>query len=105
MAEATSQKSVEIALVNSGLSPPVYILASFTSPPWEPHEMKFVGIRREAYDNPNVEQVVHTFWALFDIGPGVWEYRFRVGMTTWFVCNHLAETGKTFRCVDSQSKS
>ena len=96
MAEATKKKSVEITLVNSGLSPPIYILASFTSPPWEPHKMKFRGIADRAYDNPNVMQLVYTFWRRFDIDPGVWKYRFRVGVTGWFLVDHLAEKGKMF---------
>ena len=105
MAEVTKKKSVQITLIDSGLRPPVSILASFTSPPWEPHEMKFEVVRGQAHDDPDVVQVAYTFWGLFDIGPGVWKYRFRVGTTNWFICNHLAEIGKMFRYADSQKKS
>ena len=105
MAEAIEKKSVRITLIDSGLAPPIYILASFTSPPWEPHKMKFVGVRGQAYDDPSVAQVVYTFWKRFDIDPGEWKYRFRVGVTEWLLCSHLAETGKIFRYADSQCQS
>ena len=105
MAEATKKHSVRITLTDSGLAPPIYILASFTSPPWEPHKMKCRGVQAQAYDNPTVKEVVYTFWGRFDIDPGVWRYRFRVGSENWLLCNHLAETGKIFRHADSQSKS
>ena len=101
MAEATAKKSVQITLIDSGLSPPIFVLASFTSPPWEPHMMKFVGVQGQAYDDPSVVQVVYTFWEQFDIDPGVWKYRFRVGMREWLLCDHLAETGKMCRYADS----
>ena len=105
MAEATQKKSVQINLVNSGLSPPVHLLASFTSPPWQPQEMMFVGIPQQAYDDPSVKEVVYTFWARFDVDPGVWTYKFNVGVTNWPICDHLAETGKIFRYAYSQRKS
>ena len=105
MAEAIKKKSVQINLTDSGLSPPVYLLASFTSPPWEPHEMEFGAVRSQAYDDPSVVQAGHTFWKRFHIDPGVWKYRFRVGVTQRLLCNHLAETGKIFRYADSQSQS
>ena len=66
--------------------------------------MMFVGLQSQPYDNSNVVEVVHSFWCQFDVDPGVWMYKFRVGMKDWFICDHLAETGKMFRYADSQGK-
>lgn len=105
MAEATEKKSVRITLADSGLSPPVYVLASFTNPPWKPHELMAAGARGQAYDDPSVVQVDYKFWGQFDVDPGVWTYKFRVGWTDWLLCDHRTETGKIFRYADSQSNN
>ena len=106
MAEATKKKSVRITLAaDSGLSPPVYVLASFTSPPWKPHELMAEGARGQAYDDPSVVQVVYSFWGDFDVDPGVWTYKFRVGVTNWLLCDHRTERGKILRRLPKQQLS
>ena len=96
MAEANEKKSVRITLLDSGLTPPVFILASFTSPAWEPHEMNHAGVEEVVRDNPKLRRAVYTFWRRFDIDPGVWKYRFRVGLRNWLIFDHKAEAGREF---------
>lgn len=98
MSETTEKRSVRITLLDSGLSPPIFILASFTDPPWEPHEMKsaVAGGSGVNGDNPTVNNVDYMFWRRFDIYPGVWRYRFRVGLSDWLMHNYQAEVGKEY---------
>ena len=85
MAEATNKKSVRITLLNSALSPPIYILASFTNPRWQAYEMKYVGVNGLTDSIPSVPKVDYTFWRRFDIEPGVWKYIFRAGFQRWYM--------------------
>ena len=47
-------------------------------------------------ENPTLNRVDYMFWRRFDIYPGVWRYRFRVGLTDWLIHDHQAEAGKEF---------
>lgn len=44
--------------------------------------------------DPAPVQAEYTFWRRFDIFPGVWKYRFRVGHTDYLIHDHKAETGR-----------
>lgn len=48
-------------------------------------------------DKPTIKKVPHIFWRRFDIGPGVWRYRFRIGLNDRLMHNHRAETGKEYK--------
>ena len=108
MVETVGKQSVRITLLNSGLSPPIFILASFTDPPWEPQEMKHAGVRMldsGAYGvDSTLAQVEYMFWRRFDIYPGVWSYKYRIGLNDWTICDHNAETGKDLHMRRSRHK-
>ena len=55
-------------------------------------------------DNPTLKKVDYTFWKRFDICPGVWRYRFRIGLNNWLMCDHRAEAGKEYNTKVSKHK-
>lgn len=54
--------------------------------------------------NPKLVRVEHMFWRRFDIYPGIWKYRHRIGHIDWPTYNHHAETGKQFHAWSSKYK-
>lgn len=91
MVETTGKQSVRITLRHSGLHPPIYILASFTDPPWEPHEMNYGQESMPDTRNPGMLLWEHMFWRRFDISPGIWKYKYRVGQYNWIIYDAQAE--------------
>lgn len=104
MLDTTGKQSVRVTFLHSGLSPPIFIVSNFTNPPWDPHEMKYAQERVVDNSNPTFVRVEHMFWRRFDIDPGVWKYKYRIGHNDWPVCDHNAETGKKFRAQNLKPK-
>lgn len=104
MCDTTGKQSVRITLLHSGLSPPIFILSNFTNPPWEPHEMKYAEERVADRNDPSLGRVEHVFWRRFDIHPGVWKYKYRIGHNYWPIYDYLAESGKEFQTRSAKPK-
>ena len=60
--------------------------------------MKYAGVKMVDSGPYSVDstliQVDYMFWRSFDICPGVWNYKYRIGLNDWTICDHNAETGK-----------
>ena len=102
MSMPVNKKSVRITLLDSGLSPPIFIVVSFTKPAWEPHQMNYAEVKLvdnglvKGIDNEDsaVVQVDYVFWKRFDIFSGVWNFRYCSGLNDWTFCDTVAEIGK-----------
>ncbi|KAF6234532.1 hypothetical protein HO173_007157 [Letharia columbiana] len=41
--------------------------------------------------NPNLVRLEHLLWRPYEIFPGVWKYRYRIGHHDWLIFDHHAE--------------
>src|SRR5271154_4777391 len=81
--------TVKITYERPGTIPPIFVAGSFTEPPWEAIELD--------HDNHHGQ---FTFSKSFDMRPGKYQYKFRLGHGDWWVCNDQCEIG-LFRCLVS----
>ena len=54
--------------------------------------MKFAP--RSVVDNHGDVTEDYIFWRRFNIYPGVWKYKYRIGHNDWYVYDHAAQIGK-----------
>lgn len=92
MATATATQTVTITYANVGVRPPVFVAGSFTDPKWQPQEL---GYSVESADSKvsGPLQTQYQFSRSFNISPGRWQYKFRLGLGEWWLCDENAETG------------
>lgn len=77
--------SVKISYTHPGTQPPVYIITSLSSPPWETIEMQLSEEKTEAGE--------FLFNKEFDdVEEGEYQYKFRLGLGDWWVLDETAET-------------
>lgn len=76
---------VTIKYRKPGTQPPIFVAGSFSTPTWEPTEMKYTT-------DPDGE---HTFTKTFEAQKGTEiQYKFRVGTGEWWVLDEQAPAGK-----------
>lgn len=79
--------SVKISYTHPGTQPPVYIITSLSSPPWETIEMQLSEEKTDAGE--------FLFYKEFDdVEEGEYQYKFRLGLGDWWVLDETAEAGK-----------
>lgn len=81
-----SEQTVEITYTHPETQPPVYVAASLTSPPWEPHEMDIDEKKTDAGDLVFRKQFE-------DVKEGEYQYKFRLGPGDWWVLDETAPVG------------
>lgn len=74
--------TVTITYSKPGTVSPVFVAGSFSSPPWEPHQLHQEG-----------EESSGTFSKTFVIDPGTYQYKFRLGTGDWWVLDETKEKG------------
>src|SRR5438034_10884061 len=97
------KKTVTITIRRPSRSPPVFVAASFTDPPWElleldakPLSSSSLTARSEeaiqvADENPPAQ---YEFSRTFKLGHGRYQYKFRLGLDGTWMCNEELETGE-----------
>lgn len=88
----TREHPIRLKYSHPGTRPPVYIAASFTSPPWQPRELDYVQAPSMGDDADGKTEV--EFFKDFYVTEGHWLYKFRLGPGDWWVCNEDVDTGK-----------
>lgn len=77
--------SVKISYTHPGTQPPVYIITSLSSPPWETVKMQLSKEKTEAGE--------FLFYKEFNgVEEGEYQYKFRLGSGDWWVLDETAET-------------
>lgn len=71
-----------ITYTKPGTIPPVFVVGSFSSTPWEPQELE-----------QGVGEGSGTFSGTFSVNPGTYQYKFRLGTGDWWVIDETQETG------------
>lgn len=66
-----------------GTTPPIFVAGSFSSPPWEPHQLEQAGDDGSAH-----------FSKTFSADPGTYQYKFRLGTGDWWVVDETQDTGQ-----------
>lgn len=84
---------VRLTYSNPGTCPPVYVAASFTSPPWQPVELEYVKAPSMGSDGDGSTEF--EFFKDFYVTEGHWQYKFRLGHGDWWVCNDKVKTGQS----------
>ncbi|KAI9832684.1 MAG: hypothetical protein M1819_004270 [Sarea resinae] len=85
---APHKESVRLTWTKAGTQPPVYVSASFTSPPWEAYEMEHTLLPSEKSEGADQsEQAAYEFSKVFEVEEGEWQYKFRMGLGDWWVCD------------------
>ena len=92
MAERDGLRSVEITFTSPGACPPVYVASSFTSPEWQPQELEYFLDGED--EPPACNQPKYVFFKRFNIPPGRYPYKFRLGDGDWWVCDQKVEIGR-----------
>jgi hypothetical protein len=82
-------KKVTITLPGQNIKPPVYVAGSFTPQPWKPEEMDVIPTNLNA-DGQNIN-IQTTYTKIFDIAPGRYQYKFRLGEGEWWICDETKE--------------
>ena len=82
-----------ITFSSPGALPPVFIAGSFTEPPWNPEELEHNTENGKLADI-STEQPDLRFYKAFDVPPGRWQYKFRLGLGDWWVCDKHTEIGE-----------
>ncbi|KAL9614632.1 MAG: hypothetical protein Q9167_000920 [Letrouitia subvulpina] len=78
-------QTVDITFASPGARPPVYVAGSFTSPEWVPQEMEY-ALDKE-YEPSSRNDLNYLFSKRFDLLPGRYSYKFRLGDGDWWVCD------------------
>lgn len=60
------------------------------------------GVADDAF--PGILLSEHMFWRRFDIPPGIWKYKYRVGQTDCIIYDFKAEQGNHFHTPSSDYK-
>lgn len=79
MLEATSKQCLRITLLHCGLSPPMCYAAVLHKPAMEATRNKVGGVKAVDSSDPVPVRMKQIFWRRFDIYPGAWEHRYRIG--------------------------
>ena len=82
---SSAPQNLTITLARNDLNPPIFIAGSFTSIPWEPEEMEISAIKDGDAENK--------FHKTFDITPGTYHYKFRLGYGDWWICDEQSTIG------------
>ncbi len=93
----TREHPIRLRYSHVGTQPPVYIAASFTSPPWDPLEMDS-GPAPSVGDGQDGGNELE-FFKDFSVPEGHWQYKFRLGPGDWWVCNDTVATGMSTPCI------
>ena len=75
--------STIVTFASPGARPPVFVAGAFTTPPWEPSELE-----------AETEHGEYKFHKQFEVKEGRWQYKFRLGLGNWWVCDKNTEIGK-----------
>ena len=86
--QVVATQKVAIKLRGPDLNPPIYVAGSFTEEPWSPVEMDVEGS-----DWENGKMIATTFYKAFDLVPGEYHYKFRLGDGDWWICDEDQEIG------------
>ena len=87
----SSQQRVKISFSSPGAQPPIFVSGSFSNPPWNLHEMDYGPT--EYGDASLGGAAEYTFVKEFEVTEGLWQYKFRLGLGDWWVCDENAEIG------------
>ena len=68
----------------------MYLAGDFTTPPWQLLDMDFVKLGSPL---DAIEDVDYLFFKDIQVAEGTWQYKFRVGDSSWWVLNEDRETG------------
>ena len=79
---------VTITFTGDDLHPPIFIAGSFTEEPWKPVQMEIVPSKLAAHGHHVTLR--STYSKTFDIPEGHWQYKFRLGLGDWWVCDETA---------------
>lgn len=95
MAASSKTQNIQISFVSPGARPPIFVAGSFTDPPWQPQELDYVleqpdDMRRGTEPEPSQYRFVKTV----QVGQGRWQYKFRLGLGDWWVCDENTEKGE-----------
>ncbi|KAI4161101.1 MAG: hypothetical protein LQ342_005138 [Letrouitia transgressa] len=82
-------QTVNIRFTSAGARPPIYIAGSFTSPEWVPQEMDYHLDAESREFEPS-----YIFFKSFDLLPGRYFYKLRLGDGDWWVCDDRMEIGR-----------
>ena len=75
--------NVTISYQRLGTRPPMFVAGSFTEPLWVAQELDQRDVDGE-----------YIFSKAFEVKPGTYQYKFRVGYSDWWICDEANETGK-----------
>ena len=84
--------AVTLTFERHDLQPPVFVAGSFTQPPWQPIQMELSVSKQEGGE-------AIAFSKTFDIPEGQWEYKFKLGVGDWWVCDERAKIGESLTYV------
>jgi hypothetical protein len=79
-----ANSTVNITYERSGTTPPIFVAGSFTEPAWQPIELDHQQVNDE-----------YVFSKTFDITPGTHQYKFRIGLGDWWVCDDTKDKGSS----------
>ncbi|KAI4211807.1 MAG: hypothetical protein LQ351_005448 [Letrouitia transgressa] len=82
-------QAVNIRFASAGARPPIYVAGSFTIPEWVPREMDYHLDPESRESVPN-----YIFSKSFDLLPGRYSYKLRLGDGDWWVCDDRVDTGR-----------
>lgn len=76
---------VTITYTHQDAQPPVYLVGSFSEPPWHPQEMK--------HTKTDDDRQFHFFKEVLLEPGGTFQYKFRLGPGEWWVLDETAPVG------------
>lgn len=98
MAGSEATYPIKITFDSPGACPPVYVAGSFTVREWHPQELNYSVNERK--DNKTSEQPSYTFFRTFDVPVGTFQYKFRLGIGDWWVCDSNGEIGRSLGSLE-----
>lgn len=100
MAGSSNIQNIRISYVSPEARPPIFIAGSFTDPPWQPEELDYVLKQPDDIESGTPSELSqYRFAKSVQIGEGRWQYKFRLGLGDWWVCDEHTEKGEP-RCID-----
>ncbi|KAI9723428.1 MAG: hypothetical protein M1812_001312 [Candelaria pacifica] len=79
--------AVTINYTHPGTQPPIYVAGTFTTPPWEPHELHHTAIKSEGR---GIQDREYEFHKEFEVEKGRWQYKLRAGLGDWWMLDEQA---------------
>ncbi|MCJ1260367.1 hypothetical protein MMC22_000227 [Lobaria immixta] len=92
MVGSSNTQNIRISYASPGAQPPIFVAGSFTDPPWQPQELEYFLEQPDDNGTGTQSEISqYRFTKNIAVGEGKWQYKFRLGLGGWWVCDERTD--------------